>query len=152
MERMARTATGRLTVDDLVAEAREAIDRLAPALAWNAVRGGARIVDIRSDTSRARDGIVPGSFHIPRTVLEWRLDPASTWRNERFSSLDEELVLICDHGYSSSLAGLALVRLGYRRVADVSGGFEAWRRDGLPVAPAPPPLPADVLPGSGPAD
>jgi oxygen-dependent protoporphyrinogen oxidase len=145
-------ATGRRTAEDLLAEARRSIGRLTPAQAWDAARKGARLIDIRSDTSRARDGIVPGSFHIPRTVLEWRLDQSSPWRNERFSSLDQELVLICDHGYSSSLAGLALVQLGYRNVADVTGGFDAWRRADLPVAPAPAPLPPDVLPGSGPAD
>jgi rhodanese-related sulfurtransferase len=137
MERMARTATGRLTVDDLVAEAREAIDRLAPALAWNAVRGGARIVDIRSDTSRARDGIVPGSFHIPRTVLEWRLDPASDAAIPEATGYDLHVVVLCRQGYSSSLAAACLRDVGLWRATDVIGGVEAWGEAGLPLDDGP---------------
>jgi oxygen-dependent protoporphyrinogen oxidase len=143
---------GRRTVDDLLAESRTAIRRLTPAETWRAALAGAKVIDVRSDTTRARDGIVPGSFHIPRTVLEWRLDQSSPWRNEHFTSLDEELVVLCDHGYSSSLAAFSLVQLGYRRVADVQGGFEAWLLAGLPRGDAPTPLPPDVLPGSGPPD
>jgi rhodanese-related sulfurtransferase/SAM-dependent methyltransferase len=149
---MESPATGRRTVDDLVAEARAAIESLAPEQAWEATLAGARVIDIRSDAARARDGIVPGSFHIPRTVLEWRLDVSSPWRNEHFSSLDDALVLICDHGYSSSLAAFALVQLGYRRVADVAGGFEAWRLAGLPVTRAPEEAVTDVLPGTASPD
>jgi rhodanese-related sulfurtransferase len=144
--------SARRTADDLLTEARSAIDRLTPVQAWEAARAGAKVIDIRGDTARARDGIVPGSFHIPRTVLEWRLDQSSPWRNEHFSSLDDELVVLCDHGYSSSLAAFTLVQLGYRRVADVSGGFEAWLLAGLPVGRAPAAPPPDALPGSGPPD
>jgi rhodanese-related sulfurtransferase/SAM-dependent methyltransferase len=145
---MKSSATGRRTVDDLVAEARDAIECLTPEQAWTAALAGARVIDIRSDSARTRDGIVPGSFHIPRTVLEWRLDVSSPWRNEHFSSLDDALVLICEHGYSSSLAAFALVQLGYRQVADVTGGFEAWRLAGLPIARPPDDVVADMLPGS----
>jgi protoporphyrinogen/coproporphyrinogen III oxidase len=143
---------GRRTADDLLTEARSSIGRLTPAQAWDATVAGAHLIDIRSDTARARDGIVPGSIHIPRTVLEWRLDQSSPWRNEHFSSLDDELVVLCDHGYSSSLVAFVLVQLGYRRVSDVEGGFEAWLAAGLPRGDAPPPLPPGVLPGSGPPD
>jgi rhodanese-related sulfurtransferase/SAM-dependent methyltransferase len=149
---MTSPATGRRTVDDLVAEARDAIESLTPEQAWKAALAGARMIDIRSDSARARDGIVPGSFHIPRTVLEWRLDVSSPWRNEHFSSLDDALVVICDHGYSSSLAAFALVQLGYRRVADVTGGFEAWRLAGMPVARPPEHVVANALPGSASPD
>jgi rhodanese-related sulfurtransferase len=48
--------------------------------------------------------------------------------------LDRRIVLICDHGYSSSLAAASLVDLGYRRAGDVVGGFEAWQASGLPIA------------------
>jgi rhodanese-related sulfurtransferase/SAM-dependent methyltransferase len=141
----------RRTVDDLVAEAREAITRLSPREAWEARLAGARLIDIRSEASRTRDGIVPGSFHIPRTVLEWRLDPTSESPNPHFTSLDDPVVVICDHGYSSTLAAFSLTQIGFARVADVEGGFHAWLQEDLPVARAPSPD-ADALPGSGPAD
>jgi rhodanese-related sulfurtransferase len=124
---------------------------MSPRQAWEAGLTGARLIDIRSDASRTRDGIVPGSFHIPRTVLEWRLDPTSESPNPYFTSLDDTVVVICDHGYSSTLAGFSLKQIGFTRVAHVEGGFHAWLQDDLPVARAPLPD-ADALPGSGPAD
>ena len=134
-----------MTLDELLDEARARIERLTPAEALTAAENGALIVDIRSDLDRVRTGVVPGSVHIPRTVLEWRLAPDSAWRNPHLGHHDRQLVVICDHGYSSSLAAAVLVDLGFRHVADVVGGFEAWLAAGLPVSPAPP-VPAG-LPG-----
>jgi rhodanese-related sulfurtransferase len=88
--------------------------------------------------------------HIPRTVLEWRLDPTSAWRTEHVAGARDELIVLCDHGYSSSLAAAALLDLGLPRVGDVVGGFEAWLAAGLPTATARP-TPSG-LPGSGPPD
>jgi rhodanese-related sulfurtransferase len=53
--------------------------------------------------------------------------------------------LICDHGESSSLAAASLLELGFSRVGDVVGGFEAWVEAGLPVIEAP--APGEGLPG-----
>ena len=130
--------------------ARRRIARLAPASARAAAEEGALIVDIRSNDARARLGIVPASLHLPRTVLEWRADPENAWRNPHVGGLERRLIVLCDHGYSSSLAAASLVDLGFVNVADVVGGFEAWLAAGLPVRPAPPP-PAG-LPGMGPPD
>ena len=79
------------------------------------------MVDIRSGDVRARTGVVPGAFHIPRTVLEWRVTPSSEWRNPHVSGL-EHVVLLCDGGYSSSLAAAILLDLGVD-AGDVIGGF-----------------------------
>ena len=125
---------GRRTLDELLAEARAKIDRLTPAEALAATGGGGLIVDIRSTGARERDGIVPGSIHVPRTVLEWRLEPGGPWRNPLIGGLDRQLVVLCDHGYSSIFAAAMLAELGYARPADVIGGFEAWAAAGLPVA------------------
>jgi rhodanese-related sulfurtransferase len=94
--------------------------------------------------------VVPGALHVPRTVLEWRADPASPWRNPELGDLESRPIVICDHGYSSSLAAASLVELGFARAGDVAGGFEAWRASGLPVGACPPPAPG--LPGMGPRD
>ena len=136
------------TLDDLFRRASESIDRLAPADACTVASVGALLVDIRSELARERDGIVPGSVHIPRTVLEWRVAPDSEWRNPSIAGPDQRLILICDHGCSSVLAASTLVELGFGRAADVIGGFAAWRKAGLPVAPAPPPVPPGELPGT----
>jgi rhodanese-related sulfurtransferase len=120
------------TLDELLAQARGTIERLTPAQALAAAEGGALIVDIRSDLERERLGVVPGSVHIPRTVLEWRVAGESPWRSPHLGSRERRLVVLCDHGYSSSLAAAALVELG-ANASDVIGGFEAWLAAGLPV-------------------
>jgi hypothetical protein len=67
--------------------------------------------------------------------------------------LDQRLILICDHGYSSILAASNLVQLGFYRAGDVIGGFEAWRNEALPVVPCPRRLSvAGALPGLGPPE
>jgi rhodanese-related sulfurtransferase len=138
--------THRRTLEDMLRDARARIERLEPAAAWAATNEGAIIVDTRVDRSA---GVVPGSLHVPLSVLLWRVDPDSAWRNPHVGGLDTHLILICDHGESSSLAAASLLELGFTRVGDIAGGFEAWQSAGLPVADAPPP--ATGLPGmSGP--
>ena len=127
----------RRTLDELLTAAAQRILRLSPVEAHAAARSGALLVDIRSDGDRERDDIVPGSLHLPRTVLEWRLDPDSLWRNPHVGGLDRQIILICDHGFSSILAAATLADLGFTRAGDVIGGFAAWRDAGLPTGPAP---------------
>ena len=139
------------TLEQLLNEARGRIERLSPAQALAAAADGALIVDIRSDLDRERTGVVPGSVHIPRTVLEWRVAPDSPWRNPHLGRPGRPLVLVCDHGYSSSLAAATLVELGLD-ASDVIGGFDAWLATGLPVAaPGAPRLP-DELAGMRPPE
>ena len=123
-------------VEQLLAAARERIDRVEPAAAWAAATtGDALIVDLRSSDERRRNGIVPGSVHVPRSVLEWRADPTSEWRNPHLEG-HGRLILLCAEGFSSSLAAATLVDLGHPRAADVVGGFRAWCDAALPVAQA----------------
>jgi rhodanese-related sulfurtransferase len=122
----------RTTIDDLLAAARARLRRLSPAEA--AEHADALLVDIRSETQRARDGGIPGAICWPRNVLEWRVDPASSHADPRLSSdLDRVLVIVCDEGYQSSLAAATLQDLGFTRATDLVGGFQAWRAAGLPV-------------------
>ena len=136
--------TTRRTLDDLLAAARATIERFEPAEAWAAVKDGACIVDVRA----APADVVPGSLHIPRTVLEWRLDPSSRSRSPYAPELDERVLLLCDHGESSSLAAATLVELGFSRAGDIVGGFAAWVEAGLPVVAAAPA--EEGLPGMSP--
>ena len=123
-------------VDRLLEEARSGLRRVGPVAAAEAMRAGAVLVDIRSDSQRAEDGLVPGAVVIPRNVLEWRCDPTSDWRDERVSDAEVDLIVMCNEGYQSSLAAAVLQRLGLRRATDLDGGFQAWRAAGLPVEKA----------------
>jgi rhodanese-related sulfurtransferase len=85
---------------------------------------------------RERHGVIPGSLHIPRSVLEWRADPDCEYRNPEVARLDARLILFCAEGYSSALAAVSLQQLGFEHVGDMVGGFAAWKAEGLPVAEA----------------
>ena len=125
------------TLQTLLAAAASRIERRSPAVAYDAMQAGALLIDIRSSEDRERDGIVPGSLHIPRTVLEWRMAPDSDWRNPHVGGVDREIILICDHGDSTVFATASLVDLGFTRASDVIGGFLEWRAAGLPTTSAP---------------
>jgi rhodanese-related sulfurtransferase len=126
----------RKTIDELLAEVRERIDRVTPEEAAAEVREGALLVDIRSESQRAADGVVPGAVYHPRNVLEWRLDPESGATDPAVGGdLDRRVVVMCDAGYASSLAAATLREIGFARAADLDGGFQAWRDAGLLVEP-----------------
>jgi rhodanese-related sulfurtransferase len=126
----------RRSVDDLLVQAQERIaPRLNPGDAHHATADGALLVDLRSQDERRRHGVVPGSLHIPRLVLEWRVDPDSGYTNPHIASLDCRLVLFCAQGFASSFAAASLRELGCSRATDMVGGFEAWKAAGLPVRP-----------------
>jgi rhodanese-related sulfurtransferase len=121
------------TIDELLAQARSRLERLDPAAAKAAMENGAVLVDIRGDSQRAQDGVVPGSVFIPRNILEWRLAPTSASRDDRIAP-GRKVILMCGQGYQSSLAAATLRDLGVD-AADLDGGFEGWHAVGLPVSP-----------------
>lgn len=123
-------------VTGLLDEAREHIIRYEPGAAADAMRRGALLVDLRPVEFRWRNGEVPGAIAVSRHVLEWRLDVTSEHRIAalRERDYDQEIVLMCNEGYTSSLAAYQLKRqLGLTDVKDVTGGFAAWRAAGLPT-------------------
>jgi rhodanese-related sulfurtransferase len=122
-----------LTVDELLEKARGSLRRVTPAEAQRAAENGALIVDTRPSEQRARDGTIPGALEIERNVLEWRLDPTSAHRSPEVTSHDQVVIVVCNEGYSSSLAAASLQALGLKHATDLVGGFQAWRADGLPV-------------------
>ena len=132
----------RTTVEELLARARSGLQRLGPEQAAAAQARGALLVDTRDEADRRREGVIRGALHVPLSVL--------FWRTERLGPFDRELVVVCNDGYSSSLAAATLQELGFARATDLDGGFRAWRAAGLPVAEAGPP--PDGLPGSGDPD
>ena len=125
-----------MTVDEMLAEARQSLHRLEPHEAAQAVRDGSVLVDVRTSDQLERDGIVPGAIPIPLNVLEWRADPLSSAHDARLGAADVPLILLCAEGYCSSLAAARLISLG-RAATDVKGGFAAWRDTGLPILRGP---------------
>jgi rhodanese-related sulfurtransferase len=125
-----------VSVEDLLAAARAKLRRVEPADAEAQVRAGrAVIVDIRAESQRAGDGLVPGAAFVARNVLEWRLDPESPWRDDDLASPERRVIVMCNEGYQSSLVAATLQELGHTDATDLVGGFQAWRGAGLPVEP-----------------
>ncbi len=120
-------------IDEVLAAARSRLTRIDPIPAHQAQLNGAVLVDIRPAAQRAEWGEIPGALIIERNVLEWRLDPRSAARLPLADRFDLPVIVVCQEGYTSSLAAAALQELGLHRTTDLAGGFAAWYAAGLPV-------------------
>jgi rhodanese-related sulfurtransferase len=121
------------SIDDLLAEARSQLQRLDPHQASDELANGALLIDTRTSEQRERGGAIPGALPIGLNVLEWRLDPSSISRIAEATGHDVRVIVLCEEGFSSSLAAARLQELGLRNATDVIGGFQAWHSAGLPV-------------------
>ena len=113
-------------IDVLLAHARSRLDRVRPERLAEELARGAILIDIRPIEQRQRDGDLPGAIVVDRNVLEWRLDPTSPYRLPIATDADVRLIIVCNEGYSSSLAAATLQELGLRFATDLVGGFQAW--------------------------
>jgi len=112
--------------------ARARLRRLTPAEAAAAIRAGRMLVDTRDGdvalgTAASRRGAHPAQ----RPRMAGR--STSGHQSAALAGHEDDLILICHEGYSSSLAAVRLHELGYENTTDVIGGFVAWSADGLPV-------------------
>jgi len=112
----------------MLADARARIVRYTPEEA--AADHDLLLVDLRSVDERERAGVIPGSKHVAYSVLPWRADQTSEWRDEELAG--PRLCLVCAHGESSSLAAASLIDLGID-AGDLIGGYEGWLESGLPT-------------------
>jgi rhodanese-related sulfurtransferase len=122
-------------VDAMLADARSRLRRVDVEAAYREALDGALLVDIRPAAQRADEGEVSPALRplvVERNVLEWRLDPRSDARLPE-ASYDVRILVLCQEGYTSSLAADALRSLGLD-ATDVVGGFAAWRTAHLPIA------------------
>ncbi len=125
-------------IDDQLADSRSRLRRISVRAAFQEVLyGRALLVDIRPAAQRAAEGEIAAHLSplvVERNVLEWRFDPRHEARLSQ-AGWDTRVLVLCQEGYTSSLAADALLRLGVHRSTDVVGGFKAWRDAGLPVEP-----------------
>ncbi|MCG6901385.1 MAG: rhodanese-like domain-containing protein [Rhodobacter sp.] len=120
-------------VKDLVAEAKARIRSLSVEEAQTRQQAGdALLVDIRDPRELKRDGRIPGAFHAPRGMLEFWIDPASPYHKPELAT-DKTLVLFCASAWRSALSVRTLQDMGVENIAEMEGGFGAWRKSGAPV-------------------
>ncbi|MFE4260957.1 rhodanese-like domain-containing protein [Streptomyces sp. NPDC056883] len=122
-------------IDALVDRLRTTYTRVDAAQAHAESLTGALLVDIRYQALRERDGLIPGALVVERNELEWRLDPEGSHRLPEAVGHDVRIIVICNEGYASTLAAASLHSLSLPNATDLTGGFQAWKAAGLPVAP-----------------
>ncbi len=96
---------------------------------------GTVIVDIRDIRELRREGRIPGSFHAPRGMLEFWIDPESPYHKNIFSS-GKRFIFQCNTGWRSALATKTAQDMGLGPVCHLDGGFSAWVAAGGPVEAA----------------
>ena len=121
------------SVKELVMRAKEEIETLSRDEVWRLAEAGeALVVDIRDPRELEREGRFPGAMHAPRGMLEFWFDPASPYHKEAFAT-DKKIILFCAGAWRSALAAKALRDMGGENIAEMDGGFGAWKKDGRPV-------------------
>ena len=119
---------------DLVEEASKAIKVMKANEVREAVkRGDATLIDIRDIRELWKEGTIKDSIHIPRGMLEFWLDPQSSYFKEKKIGGLKNIVLYCALGLRSALATKALTEMGFKNVSNAEGGFDALKNEGLEV-------------------
>lgn len=123
----------RLGYKQLIADAESKVNSVvaAEAIAM-AEREDVTIVDIRDPRELQREGRIPGSFHAPRGMLEFWVDPESPYFKPIFGE-ERTFLIHCASGWRSLLATELLQRMGLERVANLKGGLTAWKAANGPV-------------------
>ena len=91
------------------------------------------LIDVRDIRELWKEGTIENSKHIPRGMLEFWLDPESTYYKANKIQNLKKMVLFCALGWRSALATKSLVDMGFQNVAHVDGGFDALKKSGLKV-------------------
>ena len=121
------------TSAELVQESREKIEEIETAdLIARVDDPNVVIVDIRDVRERERTGFIPGSFHAPRGMIEFWVDPDSPYHKEIFAQDDKEYVFHCASGWRSAITVATLNALGFE-AAHLKDGFSSWVKEGGPV-------------------
>ena len=91
------------------------------------------LIDVRDIREIWKEGTIKNSKHIPRGMLEFWLDPESTYYQANKIKDVKKMVLFCALGLRSALATKSLIDMGFKNVAHVDGGFDALKKSGLKI-------------------
>jgi rhodanese-related sulfurtransferase len=120
---------------DLVNEANQVIETLEPFKVKIMIDNNeCTLIDVRDIRELWKEGTVKNSKHIPRGMLEFWLDPQSSYYKENKFNSSKKMILFCALGMRSALATKSLVEMGFKNVAHVKGGFDALKQSGFEIA------------------
>ena len=119
---------------DLVNEANQVIETLEPLKVKKMIDNNkCTLIDVRDIRELWKEGTVKNSKHIPRGMLEFWLDPQSSYYKENKFDSSKKMILFCALGMRSALATKSLVEMGFKNVAHVKGGFDALKQSGFEI-------------------
>jgi rhodanese-related sulfurtransferase len=119
---------------DLVDEANILIETLDPLKVKSMLKNNeCTLIDVRDIRELWKEGTVKNSKHIPRGMLEFWLDPQSSYYKENNFDPKKKMILFCALGMRSALATKSLVDMGFKNVAHVKGGFDSLKQNGLEI-------------------
>ncbi len=119
---------------ELVDEATKSIKTMSPEEVKNSYdKGEITLIDVRDIRELWREGTIKNSLHIPRGMLEFWLDPQSSYFQEKKIGENKNIVLFCALGFRSALATKALQDMGFQNISNAQGGFDSLKEIGLPV-------------------
>jgi rhodanese-related sulfurtransferase len=117
----------------LLDEANAAVKGVSPEQAQAmAASGEALIIDLRDPRELEREGRIPGTKHCPRGMLDFWIDPESPYHKPYFAE-NKTFIFQCASGWRSALAARTAKEMGLGPVLNLTGGFSAWKKSGLPV-------------------
>ena len=118
----------------LVEEAQKNIETLSANEVKNLYENNQiTLIDVRDIRELWKEGTIDKSKHIPRGMLEFWLDPESSYYKSNKIKDIKKMVLFCALGWRSALAANSLVAMGFKNVAHVDGGFDALKKSGLKI-------------------
>tara|TARA_A100001011_G_C14315253_1_gene847686 strand:- start:3968 stop:4366 length:399 start_codon:yes stop_codon:yes gene_type:complete len=119
---------------ELVEEANKLIEVMSPEQVKSAYdKGEITLVDVRDIRELWKEGTIKNSIHIPRGMLEFWLDPNSSYYQEKKIGDLKKIVLFCALGFRSALATKSMKEMGFKNVANAKGGFDALKNIGIPI-------------------
>ena len=119
---------------DLVEEANKSIETLDPVTVKSMLeKNECVLIDVRDIRELWKEGTVKNAKHIPRGMLEFWLDPQSSYFKENKFDPNKKMVLYCALGMRSALSTKTLADMGFENVAHVKGGFDALKQNGFEI-------------------
>ena len=118
----------------LVEEAQKKIQTLTPEEVKNLVqKNEVTLIDVRDVRELWKEGTIENSKHIPRGMLEFWLDPESSYYKEKKIGELKNIVLYCALGMRSALATKSLKEMGFNNVSHIDGGFDSLKKAGYEI-------------------
>jgi len=117
----------------MMAEANAVIGQISVQQAESLIGNSSTLfLDVREGAEVAQSGVIPGALHVSRSFLEFQADPESPMHNPALDR-GKRVVVYCASGGRSTLAAKTLMDMGFTGVANLVGGFAAWRAAGAPI-------------------